>query len=314
MEEVLEKYVGRLAPSPTGALHVGNVRTSLIAYLRARSCGGRVVLRIEDLDHPRDKKGAEKEIIDELSALGFEWDEFYRQSERMAFYKEALERLLAQDLVYPCICTRRDVEMAQSAPHEGDQLHYPGICRGRFDSWREAAFLKDRPCWRFKVPAESEVSFHDVFCGPQTFDVAKKFGDFPLARDEFGAGYTLAVVVDDAAMGITEVIRADDLLAATATQILLYRALNLRIPAFCHVPLVIGPDGKRLAKRHGDSRLAYYRAQGFTSEQILGSIAFTCGWLEKPQPISMAELLEVFSLSRIPREPYVWSDAMMVKH
>ena len=248
MAEVLEGYVGRLAPSPTGALHLGNVRTFMIAYLRARSLGGRILLRMEDLDHPRDKPGAAEGAIEDLRWLGFEWDGSCVQSERRSVYRDALERL--GDLVYPCVCSRRDVEAAQSAPHDGDQLRYPGTCRGRFASWDEALAHKSAansgqgspsaqtPCWRFRVEPDTVVAFEDAFAGPFSQDVFATLGDFPLARDRDGAGYTLACTVDDVLSGVTEVVRSDDLLAATPAQILLQRALGLPTPAYCHVPLV----------------------------------------------------------------------------
>ena len=309
MEEVLEKYVGRLAPSPTGALHLGNIRTFMIAYLRARSSGGRLVMRIEDLDHPRDKPGAAAAAIDDLKWLGFEWDDEYVQSERRAFYREALDRLVAHNLAYPCVCSRRDVEAAQSAPHSGDQLFYPGICRGKFSDWQTAAAaISPRiPCWRFRVSPPAKVEFDDVFAGHRCADVASSLGDFPIARDPDGAGYTLAVVVDDAAMGVTEVVRGDDLLPATHAQILLQRALGLPSPRYLHVPLVVGPDGRRLAKRHGDTRISSFRAAGWSPERIFGLLAHSCRWTEKDEEISLSGLLERFTLDTIPHEPFVYS-------
>ena len=298
-------YVGRLAPSPTGALHLGNIRTFMVAWLRARSLGGRVVLRMEDLDHPRDKPGAAAAALDDLRWLGFDWDMEWTQSERKAAYREALEKLGGR--VYPCICSRRDVEAAQSAPHAGEQLFYPGTCRGRFASWREAAaeIAPRTPCWRFRVePGESRVRFRDVFAGEVSCDVAATLGDFPLARDEGGAGYTLAVVVDDAAMGVTEVVRGDDLLAATPAQILVQRALGLPEPVYCHIPLVTGQDGLRLAKRHGDTRIAAYRASGVRAERIIGMLAASCGWCEEGEEIRLSELVPRFSLSSIPAKPW----------
>ena len=176
----MTRYVGRLAPSPTGALHLGNVRTFMIAWLRARSQGGKVIFRMEDLDHPKDKPGAAAQAVEDLKWLGFDWDEEYVQSERKAIYREALDVLRALCLVYPCVCSRRDVEAAQSAPHAGEQLHYPGTCRGRFATWREAANYKLSqlashsnirtfeqsnnsllPCWRFKVPENGVISFDE---------------------------------------------------------------------------------------------------------------------------------------------------------
>ena len=266
-------YVGRLAPSPTGALHLGNVRTFMIAWLRARHEGGKVIFRMEDLDHPKDKPGAAAQAVEDLRWLGFDWDEEYVQSERKAIYRQALQSLCIQTfehpsirtipLVYPCVCSRRDVEAAQSAPHAGEQLHYPGTCRGRFKTWREALASKlastrlptancqlsttnyklpttNLPCWRFAVAPNTVVAFDDAFAGHYEQNVSETLGDFPLARDEFGAGYTLACTVDDLLMGVTEVVRGDDLLPATPAQILLANALapflHSRISPFPHFP------------------------------------------------------------------------------
>ena len=309
-------YVGRLAPSPTGALHLGNVRTFMIAWLRARSLGGKVVFRMEDLDHPKDKPGAAADAVRDLRWLGFDWDEEYVQSERNGLYRDALDALVHKGLAYPCVCSRRDVESAQSAPHAGEQLHYPGTCRGRFASWREAySFLNPStrqppisrlPCWRFRVSDGSVVSFDDVFAGRFEQDVSKELGDFPLARDEFGAGYTLACVVDDIAMGVTEVVRGDDLLPATPAQILIADALGSAPPSYCHVPLVVGPDGRRLAKRHGDTRVASFRAAGWSAERVIGLLAASCGWAEEGEELSLAALLPRFDLSSVPHTPFVW--------
>ena len=316
-------YVGRLAPSPTGALHLGNVRTFMIAWLRARSQHGKVIMRMEDLDHPKDKPGAAAQAIEDLKWLGFDWDEEYVQSERKAIYAEATQALFKSGCIYPCVCSRKDVESAQSAPHSGDQLFYPGTCRDRFSSWQEAQAFKcscspfpvpnsPSPCWRFRVPDNCTVSFTDVFAGPCTQNISTTLGDFPLARDEGGAGYTLAATLDDLLMGVTEVVRGDDLLPATPAQILLAESLHnsYLLPltsslSYCHVPLVVGPDGRRLAKRHGDTRISYYREQGRSPESILGYLAASCGWCAPGDSISLAALLPRFTLSTIPRAPFI---------
>lgn len=317
----MTRYVGRLAPSPTGALHLGNVRTFMIAWLRARSQGGKVIFRMEDLDHPKDKPGAAVQAVEDLKWLGFDWDEEYVQSERIDCYRQALDSI--RELVYPCVCSRRDVEAAQSAPHAGEQLYYPGTCRNRFATWREAFEFKNPatsqprnlatpqlPCWRFRVSENTIVAFDDAFAGHYEQDVSRTLGDFPLARDEFGAGYTLACTVDDLLTGVTEVVRGDDLLAATPAQILLARALSkavdgCRLPSYCHVPLVVGRDGKRLAKRHGDTRIATYREAGKSPEEILGFLAASCGWAEKGESVSLCDLLPRFDLGTIPRTPFM---------
>ena len=306
-------YVGRLAPSPTGALHLGNVRTFMIAWLRARACGGRILFRMEDLDHPRDKPGAAAAAVEDLRWLGFDWDAECVQSERRSLYRENLHRLLELGLVYPCVCSRKDVERAQSAPHAGEQLHYPGTCRGRYD-WESACrFLNSAvthrlPCWRFAVPENTTVQFEDVFAGEYSQQVDVTLGDFPLARDIDGAGYTLAATVDDALTGVTEVVRGDDLLAATPAQILVHRALGNRVPAYCHVPLVTGPDGRRLCKRHGDTRVAAFRAAGWSPERLIGKLAATCGWGDGT-PIALADLVPYFTLDSIPHRQLVIDDS-----
>ena len=309
------RYIGRLAPSPTGALHLGNVRTFMVAWLRARQAGGKLILRTEDLDHPKHKAGAAAQAIEDLCWLGFDWDEEHVQSSRTELYAAAIRKLCDKGLAYPCVCSRRDVEAAQSAPHDGDQLHYPGTCRDRFAAWKDAlAYLNPDlqgggqqrlPCWRFRVPDGSVVSFEDVFAGRYSMDVGARLGDFPLARDENGAGYALAVVVDDADMGVTEVVRGDDLLPATPQQILLYRALGLQPPDFFHVPLVVGADGRRLAKRHGDTRIAAFRESGMSAEEIVGYLAWTLGIIPDPKPASLGSLVSDFNPQRIPHEPLV---------
>ncbi len=308
-------YMGRLAPSPTGALHLGNVRTFMIAWLRARSQGGRILMRMEDLDHPHNKPGAAAAAVEDLRWLGFDWDVESVQSQRRAVYRDAIRRLADEGFAYPCVCTRADVEHAQSAPHAGEQRHYPGTCRGRFDSWdaAAAAIAPRVPVWRFRAdhPALAAaapggiVSFVDGFAGPYSMDVPAALGDFPLARDRDGAGFMLASAVDDCLQGVTEIVRGDDLLPAAPAQIFVAAALGLKYPALYHVPLVVGDNGMRLAKRHGDTRVRAFRESGVAPEALLGRLAWKSGIAPDPAPRSLRNLLEIFNPADILRRPLV---------
>jgi glutamyl-tRNA synthetase len=239
----MSTVVGRLAPSPTGAQHVGNARTYLCAWLSARAQGGKVVLRIEDIDSPRVKAGAADEACADLHWLGLDWDEGpIVQTERLAMYEAALEQLRRRDLVYPCTCTRTDIERAASAPHaEHEGPLYPGTCAGRHAA--DADGLHGRPyAWRMRTGAET-IAFDDGVRGRVEIGLRDVGGDFVVWKSAGTPAYQLAVVVDDAAQGVTEVIRGDDLIPSTPRQLLLYRALGLTAPRFAHVPLVVGPDG-----------------------------------------------------------------------
>jgi glutamyl-tRNA synthetase len=296
--------VGRLAPSPTGAQHVGNARTYLIAWLSARARGGRVVLRIEDIDSPRIKPGAAEQALADLRWLGLDWDgEPVVQSRRLAVYEEALRCLQERELVYPCTCTRSDIERAASAPHaDHEGPIYPGTCAGRRAA--DAGGLGDRPlAWRFRV--SRSPAFTDRYRGPTHINLRQLGGDFVVWKSAGTPAYQLAVVVDDAAQGVTEVIRGDDLAPSTPRQLLLYDALGLTLPEFAHVPLVVGPDGRRLAKRHGDTRLAALREAGMPPEELVGFLAWSCGWLDKPAPATPRELVSLFRLEGIPKQPFV---------
>jgi len=255
--------VGRLAPSPTGSLHVGNVRTFLWAWLSARSQGGKVLMRVEDLDTPRLREGVVPKMLDDLRWLGFDWEgDVVVQSERRGHYREVFEKLAGR--IYPCRCTRGDIAAAQSAPHEGDlEPRYPGTCRD---------FKGPGIAWRLRVEP-GRIEFHDRLRGPQSIDVAASVGDFVVARTPEQPAYQLAVVADDLAQGVTEVVRGDDLVPSTARQILVHRALGEKPPAYGHVPLVVGTDGKRLAKRFGDAQIATLRARGVSPERIIGVLA-----------------------------------------
>lgn len=301
--------VGRLAPSPTGAQHVGNARTYLIAWLSARSRGGQVLLRIEDIDSPRVKPWAARQALEDLRWLGLDWDgQPLVQTERLGMYRQALERLKEQDLVYPCTCTRGDIEGAASAPHqEQEGPVYPGTCAQRKAS---AAGQLDRPyAWRFRLG--EDIPFDDGFRGRTTIDLRRLGGDFVVWKSSGAPAYQLAVVVDDAATGVTEVVRGDDLIPSTPRQLMLYKALGLSAPRFTHVPLVVGPDGRRLAKRHGDSRLSTLREAGVTAQALVGLLAWSCGWLEEVRPIAATDLVERYHLEKVPRAPFIWTEALL---
>jgi glutamyl-tRNA synthetase len=305
----LNSTLGRLAPSPTGAQHVGNARTYLVAWLSARSQGGSVVLRIEDIDSPRIKPGAAEQAVADLRWLGLDWDgEPVVQTHRLPLYAAALDELKRRELVYPCTCTRSDVAAAASAPHaEHEGPVYPGTCAHRTAA--DAGRL-DRPfAWRFRV-ADSPA-FDDRFLGPTHLDLKQLGGDFVVWKSAGTPAYQLAVVVDDAATGVTEVVRGDDLIPSTPRQLLLYRALGHPPPAFAHVPLVVGPDGRRLAKRHGDTRLSALREAGVDAESLVGLLAWSCGWFERIEPLAASRLLSRFRLDAIPRETFALTPELL---
>jgi glutamyl-tRNA synthetase len=300
---------GRLAPSPTGALHLGNARTFLLAWLSARSRGGRVLLRIEDIDGPRVKPEATAAAIEDLRWLGLDWDgEVVVQSQRLPLYAAAAERLVELGLAYPCVCTRKEVEDAASAPHEGpggDGPIYPGTCRGKWRTREEATAATGRDAaLRFRVDVAA-VPFTDRFAGVQRGAIA---GDFVVQKRDGGPAYQLAVVVDDAAQAVTEVVRADDLLPSTPRQLLLYAALALRAPEWVHVPLVVGRDGLRLAKRHGDTSLRHLRERGVSAGALVGHLAFLCGLRPRGTRCAARELLAGFDLNKLPARPVTGDD------
>ena len=274
-------YRGRLAPSPTGYLHLGHARTFWTAQQRAQAAGGVLVLRNEDLDATRFKLEFVDAMLEDLKWFGFRWQEGpdvggrlgpYSQSERRGFYAAALDQLRAGGFIYPCFCSHKDIRLAISAPHaDNEEPIYPGTCRARLpgDEPRTTAGVRSRsPNWRFRVPDGESVAFVDGRFGPQQFTAGKDFGDFVVWRHDAVPAYQLAVVVDDAAMGITEVVRGADLLNSTARQILLYRALGLTPPRFYHCPLMTDEAGVRLAKRHDALSLRALRAGGATPEVL----------------------------------------------
>jgi glutamyl-tRNA synthetase len=294
---------GRFAPSPTGDLHLGGARTALAAWLSARAAGGRFVMRVEDLDRPRVVPGAEARILEDLAWLGLDWDEGpdvggpsgpYRQSERGDRYRAVVERLLAEGRAFRCWCSRAEVARAAAAPHgaSDDGPRYPGTCRERRDGPPGRA-----PSVRLRVDPET-VELIDGVHGVQREDPAATVGDFVIWRADGVAAYQLAVVVDDAAMAVTDVVRGDDLLGSTARQILLYRALGLAVPRFAHVPLVLGPDGARLAKRHGAIGVRQLRERGVTRARLVHWLAESLGLGGADDPHA---LVAGFALARIRR-------------
>ena len=279
-------YRGRLAPSPTGYLHVGHARTFWVAATRAVDAGGELILRNDDLDLDRVRPGFVTASLEDLRWLGLKWTEGpdlggphapYSQSERLPLYKAALERLHAGGWVYPCRCSRRDILAAIAAPHEGeDEPLYPGTCRNApriplplAQTFAKGTSAEPRISWRFRVPDGEVVSFFDGHFGEQRFVAGTDFGDFVIWRPDGLPAYQLACVVDDAAMRITEVVRGADLLASTARQLLLYRALGLLPPAFHHAPLVTDASGQRLAKRHDALSLRALRDRGLSPGEAL---------------------------------------------
>ncbi|MDB6034288.1 MAG: Glutamate--tRNA ligase [Verrucomicrobiales bacterium] len=269
-------YRGRLAPSPTGYLHLGHARTFWIAWQRAKQNKGVLVLRNEDLDPDRCRSEYVQAMIEDLHWLGIEWQEGpmeggphapYIQSQRLALYRSAFVQLREGGFLYPCTCSRKDVQRALQAPHAADdEPLYPGTCRHKSAFDIESA---QRVNWRFRVPKRESVEFVDGQLGKQVFDAGKDFGDFVVWRHDGIPSYQLAVMVDDAAMHITEVVRGTDLLVSTARQLLLYRSLQKTPPTFFHCPLMTDESGIRLAKRHDALSLRHFRAQGRAPSELL---------------------------------------------
>ncbi len=267
-------YRGRLAPSPTGYLHAGHAATFWRAQERCRARDGTMILRIEDLDRARVRPEFEAALLEDLTWFGLRWAEGpFRQSERQDLYLAAWRKLRDAGLLYPCGCSRRDLHGAASAPHaEDDEPVYPGTCRRT----RLTMLNEQSPTganWRFRVPDGESIEFVDACAGPQRAVAGRDFGDFVVWRKDDVPAYQLAVVVDDAAMRITEVVRGADLVLSTFRQLILYRALDLPAPEFCHVPLVLDSLGKRLAKRHDVLSLRALRARGLTPDEVRATAA-----------------------------------------
>ena len=293
--------VGRFAPTPSGFLHPGNLACALLAWLSARAQGGRFLLRIEDLDRARSPKALADAAIEALQYLGLTWDETpVWQSQRTQAYAQAFSVLQAKGLVYPCFCTRAELHAAQ-APNQGDAAPiYDRRCKHLSASEIEARARLRTPAMRLRVPDEI-IRFEDGLQGVCEQDLARACGDFILRRSDGIYAYQLAVVLDDAASGVTEVVRGRDILESTPRQILLQRLLGLPTPHYVHIPLVTDSQGRRLSKREGDIALPEL-ARRYKREEILGMLGAACGLLDEPRPATLPDLLSAFDWQKVPRE------------
>ena len=289
---------GRFAPSPTGYMHLGNVWTAFLAWLLVRQMGGRLVLRIEDIDEARSHAEYKRAICRDLRWLGLTWDEGpevggayapYTQQERYAHYQDAVERLAGKGLLYPCFCTRARL-MGVGAPHAGETAVYDGHCYRMHEKERAAASAVRTPSWRVHVPAE-KIAFADMVCGTQEVDLARAVGDFRVCRADELYAYPLAVSVDDMEMGITHVVRGRDLLAQTPAQIWLIQTLGGTPPAYAHIPMLVDADGNRLSKRQKGLTVRELRAAGKKPEAILSALAVAGGLIPERGGRSLEELV-----------------------
>lgn len=296
-----KQVIGRFAPSPSGRMHLGNLWASLIAWLAARSAGGRVVLRLEDLDPDRCRKEYCDQVMRDLEWLGLGWDgQPIYQSRRTEAYRAAFEQLQKRDLIYPCYCTRAE-RLAASAPHRADGIKvYDGRCRHLTQTQRQELEQTRTSAWRVIVP-DADVSFEDCIQGPVQENLLRDCGDFILRRSDGVYAYQLAVVVDDDAMGINQVVRGSDLLFSTPRQLWLQEQLRLSHPEYGHVPLLLAPDGRRLAKRDRDRSLAWLQQQ-YTAPQLVGILAHAAGLIPERAPVMPEELIEQFSWEKVPKQ------------
>ena len=317
----LPRPIGRLAPTPTGTLHLGNARSFLLAWLTIRQQGGTLILRIEDIDTPRVKAGAVQSAIDDLRWLGLDWDYGpdmhagqiggipVTQSLRMQRYREVLLKLVRDGQVYRCSCTRSQIaQAAASAPHESglSQLEgpiYPGTCRGHLNEVNQLFhFSESDPAalrWAFQP---GSTPWNDGLLGHQNADPSLQLGDFVIGRASGMPSYQLAVVVDDHDMGVTEVVRGDDLVLSTYRQLAILKHLGWSIPDYYHVPLVLDADGRRMAKRQGDS-LNYFREQNIQPQAIIGYLAYSLRLIDRPRALSPQDLIGKLDWTRLPKEP-----------
>ena len=293
---------GRFAPSPSGRMHLGNLSSALLAWLSVRRAGGALVLRIEDLDPVRCQPAYAWQLMEDLEWLGLDWDEggecaAYWQSNRGHLYADAFERLRRQGLIYPCFCSR--IQRLNEAPHV-HEISPSCPCASLSESEIVQRAAQRPPSYRVRVPSKT-ISFLDGLQGACSQNLASQCGDFPVRRSDGAWAYQLAVVVDDAAMEVSQVVRGRDLLSSAPRQLWLYEALGLKAPEFYHVPLLLAPDGRRLAKRDADLDMGVLRRR-YTPEQLVGLLAFLLGQQSAPTPISARELAQRFDWARVPRE------------
>ena len=297
----MDKTVGRFAPSPSGRMHLGNLWSCLLAWLSARSAGGKMVLRLEDLDPDRCRREYCDQVMRDLEWLGLDWDnQPVYQSERTELYAQAFAQLEQQGLIYPCYCNRAE-RLAASAPHRSDGVVlYGGRCRTLTAQQREELEQTRRPAWRLRVPDE-EYTFTDLLQGEYRENLERECGDFILRRSDGVYAYQLAVVVDDALMGVTQVVRGQDLLDSTPRQNYIQKLLGYPHPEYGHVPLLLSADGRRLAKRDRDQELGQLQ-QRFSAPELVGRLAHLAGLLERPEAITPRELIPLFSWEKLPKE------------
>ncbi len=313
-----EKVRVRFAPSPTGWLHLGNARTAIFNYLFARHHGGELVLRIEDTDRERSKKEYEEALIEDLKWLGMEWDEGpdiggpygpYRQSERFEIYKRYVDKLLESGHAYRCFCTPEELEAErEKAKREGRPYRYSGKCRNLSPEEVEKYLKEGRPYTiRFRVPDGRELVLNDLVKGEVRFNV-DDFGDFVIVRSDGSPVYNFVVVVDDALMKITHVIRGEDHLANTFKQMLIYEALGFPMPKFAHLPIILGEDRSKLSKRHGAVSVRQYRFDGYLPEALFNFLTLL-GWYPKDgkEILSKEELIERFDITDIHNAPAIFN-------
>ena len=301
---------GRFAPTPSGQFHLGNAFAALVAWLQVRQAGGTFVMRVEDIDKQRSKVAFREQQFDDLRWLGLNWDEGpdsggphapYLQSLRDPLYEEALMKLEGDGLLYPCYCSRAELAQIASAPHglSSEGPTYPGWCRQLSEQERAKRARVKRPSLRFRMP-DSPVDFTDGIYGDM-FYKGEALGDFVVKRADGMYSYQLAVTVDDAAMGITDVVRGADLLDSTPRQLALYEKLDLQAPRFAHVPLLGDAGGERFSKREKSLALQRFRERGIRAERLVGLLAHLAGWLDRPEPVAASEMVGYADLARLPR-------------